>query len=382
MCLENEDVMKSVGECEHSFCIKCLSAYLERQGGKISFPCPTCHEECPLPGNGLEGLAATGEDAELNDEVESPVINKEPLPDMPDVHNNLTGIKCQICRHGKKEVKATDFCPECNHLYLCGNCTVVHARTTRHNVVPLKTEREDAKCTKHNALLMSFCSTCNEPACKTCVVVEHANHKVEKLSTVIQLKVEEVKVALLKRQRELDGLKCQIEQVTLLKTASLSKYDTMLEVVNYHAENCIEKVVEWREYFNVEIEKDFEVLKDIPNALKDVTDSARNLHWAVSNATGILSDIQHQPTYLDKITSLHEDLDMLETVSQSHEGILDLLLLRLYITESEKADSFIPGPLPSIFDFGDLARKNIGLSKAVYLLLVENTMKVNSFVQS
>ncbi|XP_064624996.1 uncharacterized protein LOC135486256 isoform X2 [Lineus longissimus] len=297
------------------------------------------------------------------------VESTEPVTDLTDT----VGMNCQICRHVGKTARAANLCPECDQLYLCQKCARLHGSnpaTKMHAVVQLK---RDLMCDEHKAPLTSYCCTCSKAVCKICVMMNHGHHHVEKLGNLILWKVEEVNVALREREKDLERLRLQEAQLVALKVDALAldKQVALIEAIESHAEKCIHEIVTWKEILKAEVKRDFKVIKEVPEVLKDVSDSVTNLRWGVSSVSEKLSKVNQQASVLDTLTSMHHDLDMMQAVPQAHEGVVDTVLCGLYQTP----DYFIPSEMPSTI--GQLFQSATDISKASLPVLVQVEQKTD-----
>jgi hypothetical protein len=303
---------------------------LERKKNDFGkFACPTCNATCALPGCDLDNLlnfTATGADVATGGEnAESISVDecstasviaggKDETRDLDTL--TVVDVKCQICHHHRKDVQAATLCPECDQLHLCKECTVIHAKnkaTGDHVVVQLKTPATDgvAICVMHNAPLTKYCSNCKTPACKICVMLDHGDHEVEKLSDTILRRVEAVKVTFQQREDEVKKLQCLTKKLVALKKVApkLDKQEALLKEIEDHAQICMDEIVTWKENMKDQVKNEFKIIRDIPEAYETATNILKKLEKPLSKAAKLLSETTQHPSYLDRLTSIQHDLE-------------------------------------------------------------------------
>ena len=189
---------KTLG-CFHSFCKKCLGEYVECQrkqsekGHEHLFDCPLCRTQFQL------------KQEESVDHIR-PCFFINNLLEMLSIQQRASQIHCDAC---KGNVSAVSRCIECER-YLCGNCLTAHNNWPDfkdHDVLTLeeltKPENQSKakakpRCNKKghgNHPHDFFCSTCNELACLTCVLLGHPkpNHECEPIDVVANRQREALK---------------------------------------------------------------------------------------------------------------------------------------------------------------------------------------------
>ena len=196
ICDETLEEPRTLG-CFHSFCKKCLAKYVESQR-KITkkdrmFDCPLCRTQFQL------------KQEESVDQIR-PCFFINNLLEMLSIQERASQIKCEAC---KSDVSAVSRCIECER-YLCGNCLTTHNNWPDFNNHDVLTLEELAKpenqckakakprCIKKghgNKPLEIYCTTCNELACLTCVVLDHPkpDHECEPIDVVANRQKEALK---------------------------------------------------------------------------------------------------------------------------------------------------------------------------------------------
>jgi O6-methylguanine-DNA--protein-cysteine methyltransferase len=301
------------------------------------FACPSCRVDCPRPWNGVKGLIDFTGDATCCVDLVA-----KPTPVLDEGHITLKkeqckeaqvgitlDVKCLICLVKKKEVQAVNLCVECGHLYICQDCSEVHAKnkaTKEHVVVPLKSEKKEAElCEKHNSVLNSYCYACGKAVCMYCVMLDHGDHKVEKLVDTIRSKVDEVKLNLENREEELEKLQYQKNLLTMIQQGAapeVNKPDALLKDIEDHAEKFIDKIVKLKEDLKKQVKTHYQVIQDIPVGVEKYSKLVRKYQESISQATKLLSisETEHHPAYLDKLITMQQDLGATAVTADMVEG--------------------------------------------------------------
>ncbi|XP_074649631.1 protein brain tumor-like isoform X2 [Tubulanus polymorphus] len=168
--------------CFHTFCQPCLEK-IQDTAEKLS--CPECHQDTPLPPQGISGLMP---DFAISNILESTIVDTSAL--------NCTGCK-------SKETNAVARCFDCAN-FLCPNCVMAHQfmhcfeghrvmmLSDMHNGKDEMKLEKPMNCAKHRAeYLIYFCRTCNMPICKECTVMEHGKgHEYSFINEVSQKQIE------------------------------------------------------------------------------------------------------------------------------------------------------------------------------------------------
>jgi len=159
--------------CVHTYCLKCIEAWSEKQPGD-KLACPLCGNEFILPSNGVEDLPKNFF-----------VSNFLQVKKLTSVESRTSG--CEACGGDEAtEVKvATVYCVECQQK-LCEACEEYHKKfkvTSRHKIVELGSEALPltlllSTCDKHvDKYLEIYCFDCKLAICMMCYINAHYKHK-------------------------------------------------------------------------------------------------------------------------------------------------------------------------------------------------------------
>ncbi|XP_077985238.1 E3 ubiquitin-protein ligase TRIM45-like [Glandiceps talaboti] len=169
ICMERYDKPKIL-PCLHTFCLKCLQDYVEKQG---VLNCPTCTAPCRIPTRGLSELKAN---FFMNSLIDLVVERRKLLA----AANNE---KCELC----EERDISHVCQNCS-VFICGVCAKSHikSKAARSHTVTTIDEHRDlitsrqsvaeqtVNCSVHEDNKVKFyCDTCQVPVCVECTVVDH-----------------------------------------------------------------------------------------------------------------------------------------------------------------------------------------------------------------
>lgn len=368
MCFETR-VLKILSRCKHRFCTECMSIVFESQerGNYETFACPTCKVICPLPLDGVEGLITyTEEDtSDADTELAIDVGTKawEKVSQCPEIQIN---IKCQICRHKKKDVEAVNVCLECGHFYYCQDCTDVHAqnKATRNHTVTLFKKSRDANetvviCKLHDTELTSYCRTCDIPVCTVCVMLDHGNHTVDNLGDTICKLVYEIEGTLEEEEWKVTEIQQLEKEMKLLKAMApvIDKQDVLIKDIEDHAQKCFDQIVAWKNNLKQKVTMDYKLIQDIPTGLDKVSKRVKKMQGPISRAIRLLTETkENDPEYLEKLKSLQKDWNDAAEIEDDIDGReYRCQLVQLY----KKDHTFTPEIIP--LSFGTLDANNIDL---------------------
>jgi tripartite motif-containing protein 2/3 len=176
--------------CLHSFCSQCLADLLTKQSsdtttsfhnnggnGGGGSQCPKCATIFEVPKEGVSGLP-------VDPFVLGLVQQKEATANI-----NPNDVKCDC-----GDEPALIHCPNCE-LFFGEKCSQVHGRSKAnksHSVVTVDDYFSGSGpttrvifCQTHPALeIDTFCKTCDQPMCPSCIVPIHNSHNLMKLKDI------------------------------------------------------------------------------------------------------------------------------------------------------------------------------------------------------
>ena len=162
--------------CLHSFCLKCLKRWYEKNGGGDAIRCPKCQTLSQVPASG-----------DLKDLPTSFYLNG--LIDVLAIKEcKNTQVTCGNCDKKSSEVS---YCFQCCIFY-CEECLLGHnimRDKKEHRVLAVKefqdrdyedVLRRPVFCSRQGHRkeeLKLFCKDCETAVCQTCVMLDHKVHK-------------------------------------------------------------------------------------------------------------------------------------------------------------------------------------------------------------
>ena len=169
ICLSLIDEPKAL-PCLHTFCLKCIEDWAKEQD-KDRIICPICQESSPIPPDGVHSLKTNF------------FITKLKETRMVQEQLKEAKVPCTCC--DEDGANAVSRCLECKD-FLCVKCVEMH-KTLRplkgHRLCNLDELRSgkislsatiQEYCDKHKGqVLWFYCSTCKEPICRDCTVIDH-----------------------------------------------------------------------------------------------------------------------------------------------------------------------------------------------------------------
>uniref|UniRef100_A0A8C4T7T3 Uncharacterized protein n=1 Tax=Erpetoichthys calabaricus TaxID=27687 RepID=A0A8C4T7T3_ERPCA len=187
--------------CGHSFCLKCLSDYWEKNQ---ECSCPQCRE-----------IFTTRPELHINTELNEAIkkIKIARLSTHPSQNYAGPGdVECDFCT-GKKS-RAVKSCLTCAVSY-CQAHLQPHfevAAWKDHKLTDPIGNLKEKLCVKHHKSLEIFCKTDETCICMMCGVTEHENHEKVELKTEKEEKQASGVQCLMKESKDFTDLICCIEE--------------------------------------------------------------------------------------------------------------------------------------------------------------------------
>ena len=178
--------------CVHTFCLKCIEKWSQKEntGGKVS--CPICRKVFEIPEGGTEALP---KDCFI-----------EKLLDVKKLSTTLSrgDVLCDVCCGDKEKSgervtkKATVYCVECRR-NMCEQCCGHHQKFRfpgTHKLIELDCELNVNElllkcpevCDKHmDKCTEIYCFDCKEAVCMMCYIESHSDNSKHKCGNVKQV---------------------------------------------------------------------------------------------------------------------------------------------------------------------------------------------------
>jgi hypothetical protein len=233
--------------------------------------------------------------------------------------------QCLVCKHKKKIwVRAEYICVECGRIYFCHECDQVHGRnkaTKDHHVIHLNTvEEKGVNCGVHDQLMKKYCSTCNEPVCPLCILLEHDDHTFREIREVFHELVKEIESGIEEHEkmaRELRNVEIGLKG---LRQSTFDRRDDLLNAVEDHSEKCIEQILRQKKALKVRIRTRFNA-DDVAACLNRIPALVNSLNDSVGDAKDVLSKRDLGPvTYLERLNSTKENMEECRRRTQEISG--------------------------------------------------------------
>ncbi|XP_068715160.1 E3 ubiquitin-protein ligase TRIM71-like [Montipora foliosa] len=242
--------------CLHSFCLNCLINWHRASGGEVNLRCPKCQGRSRVPASGdLKDLPTS---FFLSGFIDALAIKE----------SDKTHVTCGNC--DKKSSKAS-YCFECCKFY-CDECLNGHniIRSYKdHRVLAVKDFQEKdyevvvkrpVFCSRkghEKEELKFFCKICPENSvCQTCVILDHAGHKV----TLIQEEAEAQKIELAglteTPKKTLNAKMKMVTQIDEEYAQLVQRSEDMLREVDIFVDNLMRRLQEERQNIKSAVENE------------------------------------------------------------------------------------------------------------------------------
>ena len=167
--------------CVHTFCLKCIEKWSQKENTGEKVSCPICREVFEIPEGGITALPKN--------------CFVEKLLDVKKLSTTLSrgDVVCDICCDAKEKSgeratkKATVYCIECRH-NMCEQCCNCHQKlrfSGGHKLIELDSELNVDElllkcpevCDKHmDECTKIYCFDCKEAVCMMCYIESHHKH--------------------------------------------------------------------------------------------------------------------------------------------------------------------------------------------------------------
>ena len=276
--------------CLHSFCLNCLINWHRASGGEVNLRCPKCQGRSRVPASGdLKDLPTS---FFLSGFIDALAIKE----------SDKTHVTCGNC---DKKSSKTSYCFECCKFY-CDECLIGHniIRSYKdHRVLAVKDFQEKdyevvvkrpVFCSRkghEKEELKFFCKICPENSvCQTCVILDHAGHKV----TLIHEEAEAQKIEIAGLiQTPRDNLHAKVKMVTQIDeeyAQLVQRSEDMLRDVDVFVDNLMRRLQEERQ--NIKSAVETETKKSLENLTTKKTviqEEIKKIELALEKAEKLLT---------------------------------------------------------------------------------------------
>ena len=265
--------------CQHIFCVKCLTTIA---GRGFSLSCPVCRTVTLLD---LEkGVAGLGKPITLNKVQETVTSLIGSLREK----GSMSGL-CSVCSDSSHE-KATLFCEECLEK-MCESCFDKHLAISGFESHSYEIIEEMPTCEEHRTnICKHYCVDCCTPVCVKCLLQGHLNHKAKDIKIAVAEIKDSFQQSIVSLENDIKALKEQEDETAVESVTAQSYYDT-----------CIFSVETWRDKMTCEI------VLEANKTISELTSLRSSAVWL----------------FQDHIVKIEEVLPMLERKRQSVLTVLE-----------------------------------------------------------
>ena len=316
--------------CLHSFCLNCLINWHRASGGQVDLRCPKCQVRSRVPASGdLKDLPTS---FFLSGFIDALAIKE----------SNNTQVTCGNC---DKKSSKTSYCFECCKFY-CDECLIGHniIRSYKdHRVLAVKDFQEKdyeilvkrpVFCSRkghEKEELKFFCKICPESSvCQTCVILDHAGHKV----TLIQEEAEAQKIELAGlTQTPKKTLKAKMKIVTQIDeeyAQLVQRSEDMLRNVDIFVDNLMTRLQEERQNIKAAVENEIKKsLESLTSKKSAIQQDMKEIESALEKAEKLLKQsTDAEVVQLKKpLQTILERVGQVKPVERDPESLFELVFV-------------------------------------------------------
>ena len=316
--------------CLHSFCLNCLIYWHRASGGEVNLRCPKCQGRSRVPASGdLKDLPTS---FFLSGFIDALAIKE----------SDKTQVTCGNC---DKKSSKTSYCFECCNFY-CDECLIGHniIRSYKdHRVLAVKDFQEKdyevvvkrpVFCSRkghEKEELKFFCKICRENSvCQTCVILDHAGHKV----TLIQEEVEAQKIEIAGLiQTPRDNLHAKVTMVTQIDeeyAQLVQRSEDMLRDVDVFVDNLMRRLQEERQNIKAAVENKTEKsLESLTTKKTVIQEEIKKIELALEKAEKLLTQsTDAEVVQLKKpLQTILERVAQVKPVERNPESLFELVFV-------------------------------------------------------
>ena len=350
--------------CLHSFCLNCLINWHRASGGQVDLRCPKCQVRCRVPASGdLKDLPIS---FFLSGFIDALAIKE----------SDQTQITCGNC---DKKSSKTSYCFECCKFY-CDECLIGHniIRSYKdHRVLAVKDFQEKdyeilvkrpVFCSRkghEKEELKFFCKICPENSvCQTCVILDHAGHKV----TLIQEEAEAQKIELTGlTQTPKKTLQAKMKMVTQIDedyAQLVQRSEDMLRDVDVFVDNLMRRLQEERQNIKVAVENETKKsLENLTTKKAAIQQEMKEIESALEKAEKLLKQsTDAEVVQLKKpLQTILERVGQVEPVERDPESLFELVFV-----ENNKILEKINSEGIGLLKFPTDAKESVAEGKGLY----------------
>ncbi|XP_051507571.1 tripartite motif-containing protein 16-like isoform X1 [Myxocyprinus asiaticus] len=159
--------------CGHSYCMKCIEEYWDRDSQKGVYSCPQCRQTF-TPRPALSRSTVLAEVVERMKRAEPESVKASSL-----LGCAVSGdVECDVCTETK--LKAIKSCLVCLASY-CETHIQTHYTSSalkRHKLVNASPHLQEQICSQHDKPLELYCCQDQQLICMQCALINHQNHSI------------------------------------------------------------------------------------------------------------------------------------------------------------------------------------------------------------
>ena len=346
--------------CLDSCCESCLlDSVRDSEDGKIC--CPLCSTSVEFTKDGVHGLPSN---SFLDNMLDIALINASDSQPVP----------CSSC---DSSPSANSRCVDCGE-FLCESCFSVHMRirqTKEHKVLKIHelwaSKNDDvlhrpAYCSRHHTEQLRYlCETCNEAACRDCLIIEHRQHKYDYIqdSKKIPKQRAALEKLLVQVQKNLPSLEGSIQEIRGISDTLEGRLSTVRAEIREATLNTIRLVKEKERKLLHEAEM---AHKDKTKTLKRQLETLEFEYAKFKSSCGFSEQVLKYANGVELLSLKPHITKRLQELSKADVDCRPLENGDLkYVVEREAADKALLDAMGAVKTGGKLVSENLDDTPAV-----------------
>ena len=242
ICLDTYTEPK-VLQCHHVYCRKCLVRLVVRdQQGQLILTCPTCRQDTPIPGDGVENLQSAFEVNHILEFIDEYKKSKGAVSSVEGAEGDVVSSKVTPCcsEHEDKELEL--YCEKCEEL-ICYKCAFKGGKHHNHDSEQIEVliERYKGEIMSSLKPMEEKLTTINKALAQLDTRSWEISDQRAAIKVIIHRKIQQLHELLDVRKTELID---QLHRITQSKLKGLATQRDQIETTQVQISSCLDFVRE------------------------------------------------------------------------------------------------------------------------------------------